>query len=81
MENKPYLQFMLLLCHSEVLIVDLYWLNVGAAPSGGGWAEKQRVMGSSPGVDKNLRGLLVAGGSNGTPSEHCQGTLKQSTYP
>lgn len=31
MENKPYLQFMFLLCHSEVLIVDLYWLNVGAA--------------------------------------------------
>lgn len=43
-------------------------------------AEKQRVVGSSPGVDENLGGVLVAGGSPRTP-KCCRSTLGQDNKP
>lgn len=38
-------------------------------------------MGSRPGVDKNLGGVLIAGGSSRTPLNCCQSTLGQDNKP
>lgn len=47
----------------------------------GAKAEKQRVGGLSPGVDENLGGVLVAGGSPRTPLKCCRSTLGQDNKP
>lgn len=65
-----------LLC-IQVALLLLHHPGVAEVRSVGTWAEKQKVLASSPGLRQKLEGVLLAEEEARTSSEHCHSTLEQ----
>lgn len=65
------------LLYIQVALLLLHHPGVVEVRSVGFWAEKQKVLASSPGFRQKLEGVLLAEEGARTSSEHCHSTLEQ----